>query len=252
MTDLDNTPVPAWADQCRYCCHPLGQAGAMSCTACGSRLQPLSLLPDVKGFARLGARFLDICVFEAIVAILALPLLWLDPGNALLGVYIKLCGFLGLFTALPLLEATCLSYWGATPGKWLMRLEVVGPGEALPNWKQALGRTLRLYHQLGYFIAGLSMVFILVLTIWQQENAVLMMMSLAGLILVVGHLRVYWHYRKSGGHTRWDESQGLRVNHRVLRFERVMVALLSYLLLSAATQIVAHWPGGAGQANSLL
>jgi uncharacterized RDD family membrane protein YckC len=244
--------APPLADQCRYCCQPLEQAQAAWCPVCKSRLQPLSLLPEVKGFARLGARFLDVCLFEALIALIVLPLLWIDPGNTLLMVYVKLCGFLGLFTALPLLEATCLTHWGATPGKWLMRLEVVGPGQTLPTWKQAIGRTLRLYHRLGYFMAGLSLVFMLVMAVNRQESAVMLLLAVMGLVLIIGHVRTYWHYRQSGGHTHWDESQGLRVNHRVLRFERVMVALLSYLLLSAATQIVARGPEVMGQGNSVL
>jgi uncharacterized RDD family membrane protein YckC len=238
--------------ECRYCCQPLAEASAAWCSHCGSRLQPLSMMPSIQGFARFGARFLDICLFEAILALIALPLLLLDLGNPLLIIYIKLSSFLALFTLLPLLEAWCLHRWGATPGKWLLRLEVVGPGGTLPTWKQAVARTVKLYHQLGYFMAAMGLLSTLWLTIWRQTDVACGMLALTAIIVLVGHARVFFHCRKSGGHAHWDESQGLRVNHRVLRFERVMVALLSYFLLIAATQAVAHWPEVTGVSSSVL
>jgi uncharacterized RDD family membrane protein YckC len=232
---------------CLYCCQALPDSETAWCPACKSRQKPLSLMPGVQIFSRIGARLLDLCVFEAIVSALTIPIVWLDPGNALLQLYVRIWALLGPVAFLPFVEAWCLSQWGYTPGKWLMKIEVMSPSQQPPTFSMALRRVLKLYHQLGYFVLALGVVFAVMLTIFQANNpgssqAVSMCLLITTVLVVIAHYRAYYHYRKSDGHTMWDSDLGLRVQHRVLRFEHAMVATLSFLLLRAASEYMAHWP----------
>jgi uncharacterized RDD family membrane protein YckC len=229
-------------DHCTYCYQPLGDTPTTWCPSCKSRLKPLSLMPGMQIFARFGARLLDVFFLGAVMAVAAGPLLWLDPGNVLLQLYIKLWLFLGYLVLLPVTEAWMLSTWGTTPGKWLLRLHLIGPESAMPSFQQALKRVCLLYHHMGYFMSSLGLAFALILMVTQQVFYAQLLLLAICVLLVVLHAKAYITYRKSNGHTEWDSQLGLRVQHRVLRFERLMMAVLTYFLLQAATEYLSHWP----------
>jgi uncharacterized RDD family membrane protein YckC len=229
-------------EQCPYCCHRLPETVSTWCPTCRSRLQPLSLMPGIQVFSRFGARFMDICLFGCLMAILAAPILWLDPGNALLQIYIKLCMFTAYFVLLPVAEAFSTSMWGLTPGKWLFKLEVLGPNCVRPSFAMALRRACLVYHHLGFFVLGMVILCSLTLMFMQQAALAKGLLVLGCLVVGVLNVRAYLGFRRSNGHTQWDAALGLRVQHRVLRFEQLMMALLSYFLIQAASDYFSQWP----------
>jgi uncharacterized RDD family membrane protein YckC len=247
-------PSAAEGGACPYCHQTLPEASAPPtvCPHCKARLQPLSLIPMVQACTRLGARLMDVFLFEALISLLILPLLALDTDNVALRIYLKVSVLLGLFTLMPFIEAACLSQWGTTPGKWLMKIEVVAPGNGQITFKQALLRTAWLNHYTGYFGIGLALVAALFLAMNSKllySNSLL----LVAVAIATGlHGFLFKHYNKSQGHTPWDERLGLRVQHRVLRFERLMMAVMTYFLLQMATHALGRWPAISTQNLPIL
>lgn len=86
----------------------------------------ISPVPD-----RLLAAFVDFVLFSPIISLILFQpfkdverLFYTGPGSTEFLVFILISGVL-VFLVTALLQAVCLSQWGATPGKWISKLRVV-------------------------------------------------------------------------------------------------------------------------------
>jgi uncharacterized RDD family membrane protein YckC len=209
-------------------CATLLPPGAQYCPACGKPvpvpdapasafLQPnapkldapqASEPPPVRPWVRYWARLIDLFVF-ALPAGAVMGAIWPHLIEQADGANDLMLGLL-ILLAWAFVEPLCLSVFGTTPGKALLKVRLSGPGGRRLTYIEALGRSLRLW--------------------WRGLGAGVPFVSL--ITLAVAYRRL-----KRQGHTSWDAEGGCEVRHEPIGLGRVLLALgllFLFLMLVAA------------------
>ena len=150
---------------------------------------------QVRPWVRYCARFVDIVLsgfcFGAVLSIIAPSVLKVNKG---------ILNILFLFVWC-FVEAVCLSMWGTTPGKSLLRVTVRNADRSKLNFRSALSRSVDVW------IRGLGIGF-----------------PLAGLIT----LAIAYNTLSKNGITTWDQSRNFRVIHEKIGSARVIFTIVLF------------------------
>lgn len=153
---------------------------------------------QVRPFVRCWARIIDtwtfICVWVALGFIIP----------ALLDLSEQAFGFLLLFIWC-FVEPICLSTWGATPGKALLRITVRNADGSMLSYSTALSRSFDVW------LRGLGIGFPIVSFITQ----------------VVAYNKLL-----KNGITSWDQSRNLKVTHMKIGSGRIIIAVSLFIVFS--------------------
>jgi hypothetical protein len=165
---------------------------AQGSAVASSETDPVS---QVRPWARYCARLIDIFIFA-----LCLGVIFAIIAPGVLTAHDNLFGLLSLFLWC-FVEAMCLSIWGTTPGKGLLRVSVRNADGSKLNYRSALSRSVDVW------IRGLGIGFPLVSVI----------------TLIVAYQKL-----TKNGITTWDQSRDFSVTHKEIGRARVIVALLLF------------------------
>ena len=164
-----------------------------------------SAVPQIRPWVRFWARVFDIYLFGFAFGVawaLSFSLRPSDKGEELL------FGMLALFVW-AFVEPVFLSSFGATPGKWLMRIKVTSADGAAISYPRALGRSLKVWRN------GMGIGFPLVAPFTMA--------------IVAARLR-------KNGITSWDREGGFCVSHERVGWIRAVgmaAIMLTFLVLQA-------------------
>jgi len=162
---------------------------------------------QVRPWVRFGARYIDLSLgalcffilFNSFSLYQYIPSYFYDKSDFAYAFLMSIC-----FISLIFLEAFCLSTFGTTPGKWLLREELITINGDKITFKKAIKRTIHLWLTgLGLGIPVISLFTIL-----------------------ASYSRL-----KGQGETAWDEKGGFIVRHKRIGYVRGITAIVILIVV---------------------
>ncbi len=164
------------------------------------------VVSQVRPWVRFWARYFDYIVFSLVVGVVfsvVAPSV-LDAPEIFLNMLII---FIWVFV-----EASVLSTWGTTPGKWLLRTTLQDSAGNKLTFSRALNRSFSVW--------------------WRGIGIGFPIVSL--ITLIVAHVKL-----TKEGVTTWDRDGGFVVSHKKIGAIRVIVTILFFLLASFCLLLIA-------------
>lgn len=187
--------------KCPFCGEEI-QDEAMKCEYCGKWLSKKSTdqqifdASQVRPWVRFWARIFDFALATLVIVLIVAIItpLSLDMPEPLLGMVVL---FVWIF-----IEATLLSTWGTTPGKWLLRITLRDSAGRILTNSDALYRSFLVW--------------------WRGLGIGIPIVSLITLIVAYRNL-------SKNGITTWDHDGNLVLSHKRIGTPRVIVTILFFI-----------------------